>query len=144
MKKKTAQQFGKFAAKKSNAAIKEQFKQEKRKEKKEREDYFNKKKAEARAQRPGNNSGPIPPAAPVHNRPAVTGTMPLNKYIAHAGICGRREAAEMVKEGKVKVNNELVTEPGHKVSPTDEVKFNGKKIFLAKNLVYILAFPVGN
>ena len=64
--------------------------------------------------------------------------MPLNKYIAHAGICGRREAAEMVKEGKVKVNNELVTEPGHKVSPTDEVKFNGKKIFLAKNLVYIL------
>ena len=138
MKKKTAQQFGKFAAKKSNAAIKEQFKQEKRKEKKEREDYFNKKKAEARAQRPGNNSGPIPPATPVHNRPAVTGTMPLNKFIAHAGICGRREAAEMVKDGKVKVNNELVTEPGHKVSPTDEVKFNGKKIFLAKNLVYIL------
>ena len=137
MKKKTAQQFGKFAAKKSNAAIKEQFKQEKRKEKKEREEFFNKKKAEARAQRPGNNTGSIP-AAPVHNRPVSTGTMPLNKFIAHAGICGRREAAEMVKDGKVKVNNELVTEPGHKVSPTDEVKFNGKKIFLAKNLVYIL------
>lgn len=64
--------------------------------------------------------------------------MPLNKFIAHSGICGRREAAEIVKEGKVKVNNELVTEPGHKVAATDEVRVNGRKIFLAKNLVYIL------
>jgi len=64
--------------------------------------------------------------------------MPLNKYIAHAGICGRREAAELVKKGLVKVNKETVTEPGYKVSATDEVNVNGKKIFLAKNLVYIL------
>ncbi len=64
--------------------------------------------------------------------------MPLNKFIAHAGICGRREAADIVKKGLVKVNGELVTEPGHKVSAKDEIKVNGKKIFLAKNLVYIL------
>ena len=64
--------------------------------------------------------------------------MPLNKFIAHAGICGRREAADIVKKGLVKVNGELVTEPGHKVSSKDEVKVNGKKVFLAKNLVYIL------
>ena len=64
--------------------------------------------------------------------------MPLNKFIAHAGVCGRREAAEMVKKGLVKVNNEMVTEPGHKVSAKDEIKVNGKKIFLARNLVYIL------
>jgi 23S rRNA pseudouridine2605 synthase len=64
--------------------------------------------------------------------------MPLNKFIAHSGVCGRREAAEIVKSGKVKVNNEVVTEPGHKVSTKDEVKVNGKKVFPAKNLVYIL------
>ncbi|MEI9908600.1 MAG: S4 domain-containing protein [Bacteroidota bacterium] len=48
--------------------------------------------------------------------------MPLNKFIAHAGISGRREAADIVKKGLVKVNGELVTEPGHKVFSTDEVK----------------------
>jgi 23S rRNA pseudouridine2605 synthase len=137
MKKKSVpQQFGKFAAKKSNASIKEKFKQEKRQFKKEREEYFDKKKAEARQQQPNQKGQPHAPAT--HQKPEPTGTMPLNKYIAHAGICARREAAEWVKEGKVKVNNELVTEPGHKVSPKDEVRVNGKKIFLAKNLVYIL------
>jgi 23S rRNA pseudouridine2605 synthase len=44
----------------------------------------------------------------------------------------------MVKKVLVKVNGELVTEPGHKVSSKDEIRVNGKKIFLAKNLVYIL------
>src|SRR6185295_10483936 len=58
--------------------------------------------------------------------------------IAHTGICARREAAEIVKKGLVKVNGELVTEPGHKVSARDEIKVNGRKVFLAKNLVYIL------
>ena len=38
----------------------------------------------------------------------------------------------------VKVNGELVTEPGHKVSANDEIRVQGKKIFLATNLVYIL------
>ena len=50
MKKKSTQ-FDKFTKKKSNAAIKEQFRQEKRKFKKEREEYFDKKKAEVRNQR---------------------------------------------------------------------------------------------
>jgi 23S rRNA pseudouridine2605 synthase len=138
--KKKASHFDKFKPKKSNAAIKEQFKQEKRKEKKEREAFFNNKKAEARAQRapvPGRK-GEIVPAPPVHVRPEVSGVMPLNKYLAHCGVSGRREAVDLIKEGKVKVNNETIIEPGYKVAPTDEVKFNGKKLFIAKNLVYIL------
>jgi 23S rRNA pseudouridine2605 synthase len=140
MKKKSTH-FDKFTKKKSNAAIKEQFKQEKRKFKKEREEYFDKKKAEARGLRPDagsqkSESGKNNPAS--HERPENAGQMPLNKFIAHAGVCARREAAEIVKKGLVKVNNELVTEPGHKVSSKDEVKVNGKKVFLAKNLVYIL------
>lgn len=136
MKKKSIpQQFSKFTAKKSNAAIKEKFKQEKRQWKKEREEFFEKKKAEARQQLPQKGQAAAPAT---HKREETTGLMPLNKYLAHAGICARREAADWIREGKVKVNNELVTEPGHKVSAKDEVKVNGRKIFLAKNLVYIL------
>lgn len=141
--KKKASHFDKFKPKKSNAAIKEGFKQEKRKYKKEKEEFFEKKKAEERSRRaiaPGQLSRPnSEPLAPIlHTRPQPSGLMPLNKYIAHAGVCARRDAADMVRKGLVKVNNEVVTEPGHKVTPTDEVKVNGKKIFLAKNLVYIL------
>ena len=67
-----------------------------------------------------------------------TGEMPLNKFIAYSGICGRREAAILVKEGKIKVNNDLVYEPGYKVVSTDKVVFNGKQLHVQKNLVYIL------
>ena len=146
MKKKSSH-FDKFTKKKSNAAIKEEFKQEKRKVKKEREEYFDKKKAEARAQLPIITRGR---AAETNNQQVTAGgkaafpkaqtteQMPLNKYIAHSGVAGRREAAEIVKKGLVKVNGEVVTSPGHKVASTDDVKVNGKKIFLAKNLVYIL------
>ena len=64
--------------------------------------------------------------------------MPLNKYIAHCGISARREAAELVKEGKVTVNGKVISEPGFKVTGSEEIKVNGKKIHLQKNLVYIL------
>jgi 23S rRNA pseudouridine2605 synthase len=64
--------------------------------------------------------------------------MPLNKYVAHAGICSRRDAAEFVRAGKVKVNGEVITEPGFKVTSADDIRFQGKKISAAKNLVYIL------
>jgi 23S rRNA pseudouridine2605 synthase len=43
-----------------------------------------------------------------------------------------------VKLGKVKVNGQTITEPGHKVTEKDDVRINGKKAFLAKDLVYIL------
>lgn len=138
MKKKSSQ-FDKFTKKKSNAAIKEQFRQEKRKIKKEREAYFDKKKAEAKVQKSalGFRQPGIAPQS-VHIKPHSTEQMPLNKFISHSGICGRREAAGLVKKGIVKVNGSVITEPGHKVSQKDEIIVNGKKIFLEKNLVYIL------
>src|SRR5258706_8042584 len=64
--------------------------------------------------------------------------MPLNKYIAHCGITSRRDAIPLIKEGKVSVNNTVITEPGYKVKNADTVKYNGNKLFLTKNLVYIL------
>ena len=134
MKKKVSP-FDKFIKKKSNAAIKEQFRQEKKKVKKERAEYFDKKRAEVKAKQ----SDPAQKqAAPSISRPQTSDLMPLNKFISHAGISGRREAAEIVKKGIVKVNGKIITEPGHKISPKDEVVVNGKKIFPSKNLVYIL------
>jgi 23S rRNA pseudouridine2605 synthase len=132
MNKKSAGGFSKFSKKKSNAAIKEQFKQEKRKIKKEREQFFDNKRTE--------KTGASAPKIVTPN-PKVKDTgllMPLNKFISHCGVCSRRDAADMIKIGKVKVNGELVTEPGHKVSANDEIRVNGKKVFLEKNLVYIL------
>ncbi len=137
MKKKSTDNFSKFVKRKSNAAVKEQFRVEKRKEKKEREEYFDKKRDEVRDARRGPRDADVKPG-PVILKPAATSQMPLNKYIAHAGVAARREAAELVKKGLVKVNNQVVLEPGFKINPDDDVKVNGKKIFPAKNLIYIL------
>lgn len=134
MKKKSSP-FDKFYKKKSNAAIKEKFRQEKKKEKKERAEYFDKKRAELRNQYADSAQKQSQPSI---IRPQTSDLMPLNKFISHAGISGRREAAEIVKKGIVKVNGKIITEPGHKISSKDEVVVNGKKIFLSKNLVYIL------
>ncbi len=72
------------------------------------------------------------------NPKSETDLMPLNKFIAHAGVCGRREAAGLVKEGKVKVNGSINYEPGFKLSLKDKVEVNGKQVFIQKNLVYLL------
>ena len=72
------------------------------------------------------------------NDNAPTGIMPLNKFMAHCGVCSRRDAVEYVASGKVKVNGEVITEPGYKIKEQDEVIYNGKKLFVTKNLVYIL------
>src|ERR1051326_4301730 len=125
--------FQKFTGK-SNAARKEQFRQEKRQWKKEREEFFEKKKqlkaqgGENKEQQKSNGRNPK----------SEIETMPLNKFIAHSNVTARRDAAELVKQGQVKVNGQLVTEPGHKVSAKDEIIVNGKRITLAKNLVYVL------
>jgi 23S rRNA pseudouridine2605 synthase len=64
--------------------------------------------------------------------------MPLNKYIAHAGTCGRREAAELVKSGHITVNGDTVLEPGYKVQYKDVVRLKGKVLQLQVTPVYIL------
>lgn len=83
---------------------------------------------------------PIKAATAMEKAPEkpVKSSMPLNKFIAHSGISSRRDAAEIVKSGKVAVNGETVTEPGFKVSEKDEITVNGKKIVARRNMVYIL------
>ena len=65
------------------------------------------------------------------------GPIRLNKYIANAGICSRREADVLIATGAIKVNGEIVTEMGHKVMPTDEVRY-GDRILQREKPVYVL------
>lgn len=134
MKKKSYNNFNHFQQK-SNAAKKEEFRQEKKKWKREREEYFERKKDQSGVR---SQESEVRNKLVTGNQQQVTNLMPLNKFIAHAGICSRRDAAELVKFGKVKVNGAVVIEPGHKVTAKDDIKVNGKKIFIEKNLVYIL------
>ncbi|SFB86736.1 rRNA pseudouridine synthase [Zunongwangia sp. SCSIO 43204] len=64
--------------------------------------------------------------------------MRLNKYIANAGICSRRDADIYIASGNVSVNGEVVTEMGYKVQLTDEVKFDGRSITPDKPEYFVL------
>lgn len=64
--------------------------------------------------------------------------MPLNKFIAHAGVCSRRDAVNLIKNGEIKVNNLVVKEPGYKISHGDKVFWKDQRIYLQEKLVYIL------
>ena len=61
----------------------------------------------------------------------------LNKFIAHAGICSRREADQLIQEGKIQVNEKVVRELGLKIHPQDKVKHQGK-ILQDQKQVYLL------
>jgi 23S rRNA pseudouridine2605 synthase len=64
--------------------------------------------------------------------------MRLNKYVAHCGVCSRRQAADLVKEGKISVNGKVVVEPFYQVKKSDFVTHEGKEIRAEKRHVYIL------
>ena len=69
--------------------------------------------------------------------------MRLNKYIAHAGICSRREADELIAAGSVKVNGKVVTEMGYQVMPGDEVQYGGEKLRSERLRYFLLNKPKG-
>lgn len=154
--------FQKFTNVKKNSVIKEEFRQEKKKARAQKNAYFDNLKEEKyqamlakRALKAGKPLPTVPlkeadkkviatqtakPTSP-KNSPAIATTfaeMPLNKFVAHCGVCSRREAVTHIAEGKVKVNQEVITEPGFKIKDTDKVFYNGKQLFVTKNLVYIL------
>ena len=65
----------------------------------------------------------------------------LNKYLANAGVCSRREADEYIQKGAVKVNGEVVTELGTKVLRSDVVLFNDQPVTLEKKVYVLLNKP---
>ncbi len=154
--------FKKFINPKKNSVVKEEIRQDKKKARKEKREYFDAKKAEEyqarQAKRGGTNTANSPAttspkgASRATTKPTIQRigavadkaqlttevAMPLNKFLAHCGICSRREAIDVIAQGTVKVNGTIATEPGYKVQPTDEIIYNGKKLYITKNLVYIL------
>lgn len=87
-----------------------------------------------------------PKAAPKKQAPkpkAPSDEMRLNKYIANSGMCSRREADLYISTGQVQVNGQVVTEMGHKVKLTDEVKFDGRRISPEKKEYVLLNKPKG-
>ena len=149
--------FQKFVAPKKNSVVKEEFRQEKKKARKEKNAYFDKLKEEkyqARIAKKNpaarqtkaeevknsgfNNSASKTKDFTAANEKTTDTVMPLNKFLAHCGVCSRREAIALIGKNLVKVNGVIVTEPGYKVQPTDEIFYNTKKLFVTKNLVYIL------
>ncbi len=73
----------------------------------------------------------IDPEAPVR----------LNKFLANAGVCSRREADQYIQAGVVSVNDEVVTELGTKVKRTDEIKFHDQNVSLEKKVYVLLNKP---
>lgn len=65
----------------------------------------------------------------------------LNKYIANAGICSRRDADKLIEKGEVKVNGEVITELGYRVLLTDKVVYKGKLINPEKPVYVLLNKP---
>jgi 23S rRNA pseudouridine2605 synthase len=75
------------------------------------------------------------------DRPLETEEIRLNKYIANAGICSRRDADKLIEEGKVKVNGKVVKELGLKVKRSDTVVFEGRKLNPEKPVYVLLNKP---
>jgi 23S rRNA pseudouridine2605 synthase len=88
--------------------------------------------------RPKPFRGAKKPAQPARAELPEAEEMRLNKYIAHCGICSRRQAIEYVKDGLVSVNGAVVTEPGYLVRQGEVVRFKEQVIKPEQRKVYIL------
>ena len=67
----------------------------------------------------------------------------LQKVIANAGITSRRKAEDLISKGIVEVNGKIIRELGYKVSPSDTIKVNGKKIKTERKVYFLLNKPRG-
>ena len=118
-----------------------------------------------RPQRPRFNPNGQPSRKPAQKRPRTAGYNPnakysmkkqieykdiltdpnepirLNKFLANAGICSRREADEFIAAGVVSVNGEVVTELGTKIKRTDEVKFHDEPVSVERKVYVLLNKP---
>lgn len=96
-----------------------------------------------KASRKKHRKGPGRPQPKKEGSPRVQANseeegMRLNKYVAHCGVCSRRQAADHVKNGSVEVNDQVVLEPYYQVQPGDVIKFKGKEIKPEVRKVYFL------
>jgi 23S rRNA pseudouridine2605 synthase len=83
-------------------------------------------------ERPGKRRVPQAPKTP--DAPDI---MRLNRFLAHAGVASRRKADELIAEGQVRVNGEVVLEMGRKILPGDQVEYRGK-VLKPERFIYVL------
>jgi pseudouridine synthase len=67
----------------------------------------------------------------------------LSKYLSVCGIASRRKSCDLIKQGKVQINRQIIKEPGHKISPQDEVIFAGKPVLSQEKIYIMLNKPRG-
>jgi 23S rRNA pseudouridine2605 synthase len=67
----------------------------------------------------------------------------LNRFIANSGICSRREADEIIKQGMISVNGKRVTDMGVKVAHEDDIRYKGKRLSAEKKVYILLNKPKG-
>lgn len=83
------------------------------------------------------------PATKVLQKQVGEGLIRLNKYLSNAGLCSRREADAFIAAGVVKVNGEIITQLGYKISPGDKVQFGGDAVHKDKSVYILLNKPKG-
>ena len=93
--------------------------------------------------KPYNNTYKPQNNAPIDYPTTTPAEVRLNKYIADAGICSRRNADMYISAGNVTVNGEVMTTLGYRVKPTDEVRFDGKLLSSEKKEYILLNKPKG-
>lgn len=93
--------------------------------------------------KPYNNTYKPQNNAPIDYPTVTPAEVRLNKYIADAGICSRRNADMYISSGNVTVNGEVMTTLGYRVKPTDEVRFDGKLLSSEKKEYILLNKPKG-
>lgn len=69
--------------------------------------------------------------------------MRLNRFISNSGVCSRREADELIAMGLVTVNGKAITEMGYKVTATDDVRYEGRRLKAEKPVYILLNKPKG-
>ncbi|MDG1252492.1 MAG: pseudouridine synthase [Schleiferiaceae bacterium] len=72
-----------------------------------------------------------------------TDEMRLNRFLAHAGICSRRDADNLIADGMVTVNGKVITEMGFKVGPGDDVRYAGERLKSERKVYLLLNKPKG-
>ena len=93
--------------------------------------------------KPYNNTYKPQNNAPIDYPTTTPAEVRLNKFIADAGICSRRNADMYISAGNVTVNGEVMTTLGYRVKPTDEVRFDGKLLSSEKKEYILLNKPKG-
>ena len=109
-----------------------------------RQNQFNNRKRQNNNTFPGKGKSFTPRPKPVEYEmpiPDPNEQIRLNKFMANAGICSRREADEFIQQGLVKVNGQVVTELGTKITHSDVVEYDDKVVALERKCYILLNKP---